>query len=206
MGLSCWTRSQQLLCSNYALIWLCFCVYVKQRKIKEAIIISKTNQNLMTSTSATDFLQKTPCNTACETALQRKTQWRIHSTCCYLWPSRTHRIQSGTRVQPLPRWAWWKPPQCLSPLRRWPLWPCYQLSSASPSSFGSSAWAGPQCLQLLLKQQGMVVALYYCDTYNYNIQDGHSISDIFRGQIVISDVTLVRQQNPCHKWDLQGHI
>ena len=28
------------------------------RKIKEAIIISKTNQNLMTSTSATDFLQK----------------------------------------------------------------------------------------------------------------------------------------------------
>ena len=57
MGLSRWTRSQQLLCSNYALILLCF-VCMWNRKIKEAIIISKTNQNLMTSTSATDFLQK----------------------------------------------------------------------------------------------------------------------------------------------------
>lgn len=115
------------LCFNF----LVFCVWG-----------NKSNQALMTITS---FLR----NSSVTQLL--KEPWWIHSPYCDLWPSWTHRIPSGTPVQQLLRWAWWKPPQCLSPLRRWPLWPCYQLSSASPSSFGSSAWAGPRCPLLPLK-------------------------------------------------------
>lgn len=71
----------------------------------------------------------------------------------FFWPSWTYHIQSETPVQLPLRWAWWKLPQCLSPLQRSSLWLCYQLSSGSPSSFGSSAWAGPRCPRSLLKQQ-----------------------------------------------------
>lgn len=102
------------------------------------------------------------------------TQTHLHLSHCFtkkktiklptfslLGKPRTHRNQFGTPVQLLHQLAWWKLPQCLSPLQRWPLWLCFLLSSGFPSSSGSSAWAGQQYLQSLLWGKGRVALIHF---------------------------------------------